>query len=343
MIKLDKAAFAAMRAKVKARSLSELLPAALILPVALPLLAAIGVAEMAPGLGVLPKNIGLTFVADPLKHLVHRGDLLTYGAVGLLHMALCLAAIWAIWRWITQLKEDERKRAGTALQGGLVFGVVLVVVIYIWTDELALIQVTFKAVCELLKDANLGTSLVRTCTAEGITAPLTLLAWVPTFAGMLTVAFALALTAGLAGEIPDSEDERTWRGTLERRSKRLQKLLYLLSAVLVTSTLCMVQFTALPVKLVAGKEPQAAIAAFAQGLGAFWGVVFALTLIACIMPAGLLLHREAQGHSSGSEDFSDWLREHVYGTAGKQIGNVLVLLAPLLAGPVGGLVGNFFG
>lgn len=320
--------------------------ALLVVPPVLPLVGAIAITQAVPGLGEAPLALTGGFLEAPHKQLVHWGDLLTYGAVALLlHLTLCLCAIGALASWILRLAGKQRSLALRALGLALLLVLGLILVSYVWDDDLALILISFKSVCELLVQAELGTGLVDRCFGADNESPLTLLAWLPTFAGMATVVFAIAVAASLVVP-PGESDEAAWRAAFQQRSQRLQHLLYGLSAVLVTSTLSIVLFAALPVSLIADETSRAAAASYARGLGAFWGVVFTMTLIAAVLPAALLLFRLAKRHRAilgGAEDYEDWLHSQIYPSARRQLGNAAILLAPLIAGPAGGLLEKAFG
>ena len=121
----------------------------------------------------------------------------------------------------------------------------------------------------------------------------------------------------------------------------LQQSFYLLSAVLVTSTISIMLFFRLPVALAGGDGPaRMALDAYAQGLTAFWGTVFTLTLFATFAPAALLLRRSAHRYRdrlNAPQEFQAWLTDHVPVTLEKQIRNLAATLAPLIIG----LLGNF--
>lgn len=317
----------------------------LVVPPMLPLVCALAFAAAMPGLADPPGDFSASLLPEAERRLVHLGNLLTYGAVGLLHVALCLTAVVVFMIRILRLPAAQRDPALATLALGVVILVAFVLYSYAEADRLSLIRLSFKSICELMLQADLGTALVERCYGADNESALSAMSWIPTFLGMAAVATAVGLAAGLAAPI-DGEDEASWRRAFEQRSKQLQTLLYALSAVLVTSTLAIVLFASLPVGLLAEGGGRNAVASFAHGLGAFWGVVFTLTLIGAVLPAAVQLYVTVRRHQSSevaSDEFQAWLREHVYVSTRKQLGNAALLLAPLIAGPAGGLLEKAFG
>ena len=309
------------------------------LPV-LPLLAAMTIMQVMPGtLLQLPALTSNDILADPDLRLVHMGDLLAYSAVAFLHSVVCLGAIVTLVAWLRGLPKAVRSRAKTLIGIQLVILLVLVVAVYLLAADLALVRVAFRNVCVLLSQAPLGTGIAEGCEVAGVLSPLVYLAWLPTFAGMGIVIVASSLMA--AATAPLGDDEETWKAGFALRSRLLQRGLYLLSTVLVTSLLTFVLFAHLPVGLVAEETSQAALTNYAGGLSAFMGVLFTLTLVATVAAPGILLFREARLLESRAENpvaLHDWLQAEIFVSTRKQLINAAVMLAPLLAGPVGSLL-----
>ncbi len=146
----------------------------------------------------------------------------------------------------------------------------------------------------------------------------------------------------------DAEDEGQWRAALDARVQALQKAVYLLSAVLVSSTVTITLFAHLPVGLLPGGSGSlaAAVSTYATGLSTFWGALFSITLVATFAMPALSLLGAAYGRESqarDSDDLRDWLQAHVFQSIRRQFATVFSLLAPLLVGPLSSLLSSVSG
>ena len=302
-------------------------------------------------LGALPGD----FIAEPARSYVHLGDILTYGALSAVHSLLCLGVIAAFAAWIARLPAGQRRGALVFLAIGVALIGVYVAVLLVAADRTVLVQLGYKAVCQLLAAAELPTRLVGTgqCFEAGHISALTWLAWVPTFAGMATVAVAAAYAYGAARGLPPlaDNDESLWRAALDRRVKALQRGVYLLSAVLVSSTITITVFARLPTALLTAGDPPAladAVSAYAAGLGTFWGALFSATLAAAFLAPALGLVARAYGGSrpagvAPSADLAAWLHDHLFQSLKRQLATAFSLLAPLLVGPLSSLISGVSG
>jgi hypothetical protein len=295
---------------------------------------------------------GLTFIDEPLRSYVHLGDMLSYHALAAFHSLLCLGVVATFTLWIFRLPGPRR-------QGALIFlAVVLALIVALGlylkaaANEVILVQLGYKAVCQLLDAAALPTQLVPAgqCFSAGIS-HLTWLAWVPTFSGIGAVAFAGAFAYGSMRGLPprgSADDETVWRAALDARVQALQKAVYLLSAVLVSSTVTITLFAHLPVGLLPAGSGSlaAAVSKYATGLSTFWGALFSITLVATFAMPALRLLGAAYGRESkarDSDDLRDWLQEHVFQSLRRQLATVFSLLAPLLVGPLSSLLASVSG
>ena len=77
------------------------------------------------------------------------------------------------------------------------------------SNRQALVQLGFKAICQVIAEANLPTKLAESgkCFADDGTSRLTLLAWIPAFSGMGAVAFAAAFAYANTRDLPPGLDE----------------------------------------------------------------------------------------------------------------------------------------
>ncbi len=290
------------------------------------------------------------FIARPQRDYVHLGDMLTYYALAACHSLLCVVVIAVFVHRMRRLSSRPRRRAAVLLAAVLVLLVAIGVFFEREANEQVLVQLGFKATCRLLEAADLSTALTSPGCFSGWISHLTWLAWLPTFSGMAAVAVAAAYATACVSPSSAGSGERStaaWREALELRVKALQHSLYLLSAVLVSSTITITQFSHLPVGLLTSSEglPVAtAVARFATGLSTFWGALFSMTLLATFAAPAVRVLDEAyagRGTAGDSADLQQWLDEHVFQSMKRQFGTVLSLLAPLLVGPLSSLLSSF--
>ena len=209
------------------------------------------------------------FIPRPQREYVHLGDMLTYYSLATFHTLLCVAVISIFVHWMRRLPARR-------LQSALIFlGAILVLIVAVGVffereaDRQVLVQLGFKTTCRLIEAAALPTQLTSPGCFGGGISRLTWLAWLPTFSGMIAVAVAAAFAYATTCVSPPSaaeEDRSTpaWRETLSLRVKALQHSVYLLSAVLVSSTITITHFAHLPVGLLANTEGDFAIATAAR-------------------------------------------------------------------------------
>ncbi|CAN0400017.1 unnamed protein product, partial [Ectocarpus sp. 13 AM-2016] len=262
------------------------------------------------------------FVARPLRDFIHLGDMMSYHALAAFHTLLCLAVVITFVLWTLRL--PGRQRRGALIFLAAVFALLAVLVLYFKAEanRVVLVQLGYKAICQLIAAADLPTALVAPgqCFREGDISHLTWLAWVPTFSGIGATAFAAAFAYGNARDLPphDGNDEAAWRAAIDRRIKALQRSVYLLSAVLVSSTITITLFAHLPTGLLVDSRELAlasAVSKYASGLSTFWGALFSITLMATFAAPALRLLGAAYGAAQGTEDSSDgadlrnWLHE----------------------------------
>ena len=78
-------------------------------------------------------------------------------------------------------------------------------------------------------------------------------------------------------------------------------MFYVVSLVLVTSTISIMLFLQLPLALAADEETKLAVTGHAQGMTVFWGTVFTLTLVMMFAPSAFLLLKTARQYEKRSE------------------------------------------
>jgi hypothetical protein len=174
---------------------------------------------------------------------------------------------------------------------------------------------------------------------------LSLSAWVLTGFGVAAVVTATMAASIAARPLPfeDTESE-TWKTLFSQRVKLLQSDLYVLSLVLVSSTINAGLYFHLPVTLYSDKARPPVIA-YLDNLTLFWAAIYTLTLVASILPAYLHLRGQAKSYARTElalehpGDVRVWLSELTANNpVSEQIMNVAVVLAPLFAGPLGNML-----
>lgn len=293
------------------------------------------------------------FVPRPQREYVHLGDILSYYSLGAFHSLLCISVIATFAVWLTRLPGRQAKAGAIFLAGVFAFIVVVSLFFHEEANRQVLTQLGFKAICQVIAAAELPTRLaeVGQCFRENDISRLTWLAWIPTFSGMGAVAIAASFAYANAAGLPSSHDrdDPAWRETFDRRVKALQRSIYLLSAVLVSSTVTITLFAHLPTGLVADSKELAlatAVSKYATGLSTFWGALFSITLIASFAVPALRLLAAAyhtEGAGPDSAELRRWLHEHVFQSLRRQLATVLSLLAPLLVGPLSSLFSSVAG
>jgi hypothetical protein len=256
---------------------------------------------------------------------------------------------------IHQLPKALIKRAYIYMAITTIAFSILAYVIHIFANNLILTQLGYKSICILLSKAELQTSLVwpdpggHSHTGEACFLPrntrLVWLAYTPVMLGMLAIMMASAFTTVMASAPIPSADKQ-WRPHFLSRIKLLQKSFYLLSLVLVTSTITILYFTSLPLELLDDKGLISALNKLFNGLTAFWGGLFTATLFATFTPAALILIKHARNYQSGPatpSGLGEWLHETVFVSIKKQMMNVLVMIAPMLVGPFSELLKSLSG
>lgn len=286
------------------------------------------------------------YLAEPAREFIHLGDMLTYSSFAGIHIVVCIGVIVYLANMIRKLPSRAcwRSIAFTGATAILLIGLILYFASK--SNDLVIVQLGYKAICMTLETVKLSTDLTSGCFLEDAVSKLTLLVWIPTFLGMGAVAFAAGFAYGNTGGLPAVADAE-WRNVFNERAKGLQKSLYALSMVLVSSTIVITLFAHLPTGLLNDTAGLAkAFSKYANGLSTFWGALFSLTLAATFTaPAFLLLHQAYDSESGAGEiaNLRIWLHENVFVSIKKQFVNVASLLAPLLVGPLSSLLSSFAG
>lgn len=251
--------------------------------------------------------------------------LIPYLAIGLFHVAGCIAVMVVALLKIVALPKVARERGLLVLAVSIL---VLVAVNVLAREPLLIgaLNVSYRTTCAILVEANAAAHILPSaCDGAGLST-LAWLAVVPYVMGLMAAAAASALasTALHAG------DEAAFMAAAERVERAFHATVF----VLATSTLLMVLFYRLPLPLIADKDLLALVTAFGHGMGMFWGVMFTLTLMAIFGPAILLLPQRLPRTEEGSA-----LRDRLFAKgARKRLTEILLILAPLMIGSAGTLL-----
>jgi len=299
-------------------------------------------------------DIKIDYIDQPLKTLAHLSNLLTYFSTTAVHGIVCLIVIGFFLYQIHQLPKALIKRTYLYMTISTVAFFTVAYVIRLYANDMILTQLGYKSICILLSKAELQNSLVWADPGGGHTGEacflpkntrLVWLAYTPIILGMLAIMTASAFTTVMASAPIPSADKQ-WRPHFLSRIKLLQKSFYLLSLVLVTSTITILYFTSLPLELLKDEGLINALTNFFNGLTAFWGGLFTATLFATFAPAVLLFIKHTHDHQTvqtTTTGLGQWLYETVFVSIKKQLMNVFVIFAPMLVGPFSDLLKNLSG
>jgi|GEM_PF-519599 len=169
--------------------------------------------------------------------------------------------------------------------------------------------------------------------ARGIVSLINILAVVVPVFAVLAVCSILA---------PPPKSQQVDPNFLAKQMRQLNEVLYGGSAILVSGILHMGAWLRWPASLVPNKGSQEALLGAALSITTFWGTTFTMMLIVTYLPAAIHLARRAydlltsEPYTKTIPDPDAWLKEHGLRLSLEehflQFG---VLLAPLLAGPLG--------
>lgn len=292
----------------------------------------------------------IQYIDQSVKTLTHLSNLLTYLSISSLHAIACLIVIGFFLFQIHQLPKPLITRTYIYIAITTVTILFFMYIVHLYANNIMITQLGYKSICVLLGMADLQTTIVFQDLGGGNTGEacfrpeftkLFWLAYTPIMFGVLAMISASAFTTVMASESMPSADEQ-WRLHFLARIKILQKSFYLLSLVLVTSTVTILLFTSLPLDLMADGTSKNAFNKYINGITAFWGGLFTAMLFATFVPAVFLFIKHALDHQKGliktSSDLGAWLHEFVFVSIKKQAMNVLMMIAPMLVGPLGSLL-----
>jgi hypothetical protein len=279
--------------------------------------------------------------------MAHLGDRFTYAAVAYVQLATCLAVMAYYWLRLRELDQARRRGAFRILAMTAVCAVIAVVLVRFLRG--AAYVLTFQNIRDLLQqtpvthDFSLPAYRVPAIPYLADFTPVAVVVGLPFLFGVLAV--IAAVPVGAAAATFQLVEDGEWRVNFAERVAMLQGAFYALSTVLVTSTVALMLFSELPAEI-ALDEGRVALLRYARGLTVFWGAVMTLTLLAVFTPPVLALRRQAKiRYRSVGElrEFNDWFAEQVPLSPKRQLANLVTMLAPIMIGPLGGLLQSLFG
>lgn len=275
----------------------------------------------------------------------HLGGRMTYSAVVFVHVVLCLGAVYYYWDGLREIPGYLRKNVYIAvlIEALLVLGAL----IGLSYADMAAYKLTYFNIREVFNiEQGVGRDLLDPVFQWGFS-KLSIAVFLPTAVGVVTVIMAAGIASSAARELPDAT-EPEWPQRFKDRTQTLQQSFLLLSAVLVTSTLAASLFFHLPTEMFEFKDHltiKDALIGYARGLSVFWGTIYTLTLIAVFAPPALVLRYRARSFARDTLqkesllEFREWLADQDLTVSIKRhLGNLGVLLAPMMAGPIGSIL-----
>lgn len=300
---------------------------------------------------VAPSDLEVNLYVDAFNRgssarIGHLGDRFTFATLTYVQLASTMLIIGFYTHRIYLL--DPTRRAGAIRLLGVTALCAAVVVVVVRALQVDAYAVTYRNIRDLLQlsevthDFTMPFFRFEAIPYLAEVTPISIAAGIPFLMGAIALIFAVPVGAA-AASFPSNE-QTDWNKEFAARVHWLQQAFYALSIVLVTSTVSLMLFFQLPVEI-AVDEYQGGLLRYARGLTMFWGATMTLTLLAAFTPAMLVLRRCArQQHGSVAKhrDFSEWFSEQAPTTARRQLTNLATMLAPLMVGPLGGLLQAMF-
>ncbi len=134
------------------------------------------------------------------------------------------------------------------------------------------------------------------------------------------------------------------------RMSRLKMFIGIVSVLLVAGVLHTIAWLRWPTALIADEQAGRLVTDFSETMGMYWGATFSLLIATFYIPAAWSLAKQAeaiitaQPHQTQGMDRQDWLQKHSLSLSPlQQLPQLFAILAPLLAGPVGGTLARLPG
>lgn len=270
--------------------------------------------------------------------LQHGRDRLLFAAAAAIHTALCLAAI--VYFAVQLIRWGGARRRMIAVTALVIAAGVLAAMVGLGLIDHppAVYTYTYYQIAALLRPYAAAGDLLGTHWGIPVLALCVLL---PTALGVIAVVTASGAATAVIRTLHDAPGDGG--PSFREGANALLHCLYVLSGVLVTSTTAAFLFFYLPAGLAsAGAKPGplgAAVTAYAGGIGTFWAAIYTLTLFAVFAGPFAVLYAQVQKIVAGEEKgmtVAEWLTgQGVKLTLGENVKHVIVLIAPLLVGPLG--------
>jgi hypothetical protein len=137
---------------------------------------------------------------------------------------------------------------------------------------------------------------------------------------------------------------------LETQMRSLKMLISTASILMAAGVLHMIAWLRWPAMLIHNEQIYSYAVGFSETLGLYWGVTFSLLIAAFYIPAALSINRRAEYIITEKPEYihgmesQDWLQKHGLSVAPlQQMPQIGVILAPILAGPIGSTLTNLSG
>jgi hypothetical protein len=308
----------------------------LVLPV-VPVLVAVGVVEW---VGV-PKISQAIAGTEAILAFQDAAGRLAFAAAVVVHTIVCIAAILYFAVQIARFAGPRRTAVALTVAGLSLATVATMVALALIMPPLAIYNYTFYQIADLLAGSPVAGNLL----GDGLSV-LAVCVLYPSALGIVAVLAATGAGVAATADLGDLRDQ-AGHARLIKRVHVLLHCFYVLSTVLVTSTLAAALFFRLPLhalhKVEETKGLHTALSSYLSGLGTFWAAVYTLTLFAAFAAPAARIYLHLQSVASGdgaSMTVADWLRQKgLTFSLAENIKNALVLIAPLLVGPLGDVVG----
>ena len=271
--------------------------------------------------------------------LRHAGDRMAYGVAVAIHTGVCLGVI--IFYWIVLRRVATADRPPVLVAVAVMAAAVLAALVLLSQIEppLDVYRFTYFVFDSLLRASGLARDLTGSG-PPGSFSPLAVAVLYPSTLGILSVVLAAGIACAVLRRIGPPHGDG-WAADFRGNIRVLYRCFYALSAVLVTSTATALLFFQLPVGVIDADNAEfaTAVSGYAARVATFWGGIYTLTLFAVYAAPLAILYERARRHvddHGGGLDLMDWLHEHGFDSSIREnLKNLVVVLAPLLVGPLG--------
>jgi hypothetical protein len=313
-----------------------------LLPSALPPLAALLFLEV-----LLPSDISMYLidhVSGAMRDDLPVNTMLMYGASALFHIAFCLIALLYAARQIMYHQEGKSRR--TFASFAAVALCYIVALVFMSFFEFKLYVATFYNITNLLQNSSTSSTLTACYSYVWIdqsilperhkvcTTTLSFISLLLISLGILAVLMVGTLLAVIINQIKSVEFS-TYRQTLPRRLAGLRFCFYLLSGLLITSTITTSIFFYFPIELVDSVNQHRIMFRYALSLSVLWGVIYALILITLMVKPLFVVSRKIVGiqlelSEEDSKCFTNWLAKEGFSATVAENGKLAITgFAPL--------------